>query len=115
MSPGGVVPPSAAPSPGSIFGVGGVGSFGGGGGGGLTERMLAAKAVAGLLGVLTFGSGAAGAGIAAGSLAPPAGVDPSGSLKRATSAGELCVTVPWVLAFFRFLPWVGSFAQAELV
>ena len=75
LSPGGVVPVSDAPASTGVFGLGGVGSFGGGGGGGLTERMLAARAVAGVLGVLSFGSGAAGAGIAAGSLAPPPGVD----------------------------------------
>jgi hypothetical protein len=68
--------------------------------------------VSGVLGVLSFGSGAAGAGIAAGSLAPPPGVDAMGSLLRATAAGELSVTVPWVLSFFRFLPWDAEAATA---
>jgi hypothetical protein len=67
--------------------------------------MLAARAVASLLGMLTFGCGA-------GSLSPPPGVDSLGTLQRATAAGELAVTVPWVLSFFRFLPWDAEAATA---
>jgi hypothetical protein len=97
LSPGGVIPSDAAPP----VGTGGLSGYGGGGG--TTERMLAARAVAGVLGVLAFGSGASGAGVAnERSLAPPPGVDLTGALVRATKHGELVVTVPWVVSFYVF-------------
>ena len=82
-------------------------------GGGVTERALAAEAVAGVLGVLAFGSGASGAGAADGTaLAPTPGVDCDGALRRAARNGQLVVTVPWVIAFLRFLPWDAEAATA---
>ena len=94
-------------------GTGGLSGYGGGGG--TTERMLAARAVAGVLGVLAFGSGASGAGVAnERSLAPPPGVDLTGALVRATKHGELVVTVPWVVSFLRFLPWDAEAATARV-
>ena len=109
LSPGGVIPSDAAPP----VGTGGLSGYGGGGG--TTERMLAARAVAGVLGVLAFGSGASGAGVAnERSLAPPPGVDLTGALVRATKHGELVVTVPWVVSFLRFLPWDAEAATARV-
>ena len=82
-------------------------------GGGVTERALAAEAVAGVLGVLAFGSGASGAGAADGTaLAPTPGVDCDGALRRAARNGQLVVTVPWVISFLRFLPWDAEAATA---
>ena len=116
LSPGGVIPTDVAPGSTGARGGASSGGYGGYGGyGGLTERMLAAKAVAGVLGVLAFGSGASGPGVAnERSLAPPPGVDLAGALRRATRAGELCVTVPWTLAFLRFLPWDAEAATARV-
>ena len=112
LSPGGVIPSDAAPV-GVSVGTGGLSGYGGGGG--TTERMLAARAVAGVLGVLAFGSGASGAGVAnERSLAPPPGVDLTGALVRATKHGELVVTVPWVVSFLRFLPWDAEAATARV-
>jgi hypothetical protein len=82
-------------------------------GGGVTERALAARAVAGVLGVLSFGSGAAGAGAtSAAALSPPPGIDPATALTRASKIGGLLVTVPWVCSFYRFLPWDAEAATA---
>jgi hypothetical protein len=82
-------------------------------GGGVTERALAARAVAGVLGVLSFGSGAAGAGAtSAAALSPPPGIDPATALTRASKNGGLLVTVPWVCSFYRFLPWDAEAATA---
>ena len=65
--------------------------------------------------MLAFGSGASGAGVAnERSLAPPPGVDLTGALVRATKHGELCVTVPWVVSFLRFLPWDAEAATARV-
>ena len=83
------------------------------GGGGVTERALAARAVAGVLGVLHFGSGAAGAGAtSAAALAPPPGIDPATALAKSAARGGLPLTAPWVLAFYRFLPWDAEAATA---
>ena len=82
--------------------------------GGITERALALKAVAGVIGVLVFGSGAAGAGVtSAAALAPPAGVDCANALKRSIKNGCLLLTAPWVLSFLRFLPWDAEAATAS--
>ena len=82
-------------------------------GGGVTERALAARAVAGVLGVLHFGSGAAGAGAtSAAALAPPPGIEPATALAKSAARGGLPLTVPWVLAFYRFLPWDAEAATA---
>ena len=81
--------------------------------GGVTERALAARAVAGVLGVLHFGSGAAGAGAtSAAALAPPPGIEPATALAKSAARGGLPLTVPWVLAFYRFLPWDAEAATA---
>jgi hypothetical protein len=66
LSPGGVIPTDAAPSARGVASLFGGArsrsrSIDGDSGGGVTERMLAARAVGGVLGVLSFGAGASGA------------------------------------------------------
>ena len=66
-----------------------------------------------MLGVLHFGSGAAGAGAtSAAALAPPPGIEPATALAKSAARGGLPLTVPWVLAFYRFLPWDAEAATA---
>jgi len=80
---------------------------------GQTERMLAAHAMGSFLGVLTFGVAAGSAATVFPTTACPVqGIDLIGTLDRATARGELVVSVPWVLAFVRFLMWDGESLQA---
>ena len=54
-----------------------------------------------------------GVGVAARAMSPPPGIDAAASVRRAIERGSLLVTAPWVLFFYRFLPWDAEAACAR--